>query len=83
MQAKLHTKRHYKTFDQSESIKQAQKLIERIKKKQQNLRSVRIDADTIIQIEINKSNFEEIVKRIKKRPRTICIIEQIEYGQYA
>lgn len=84
MQTKLPTtKRHYKTFDHSEAIKQAQKLIDRTKKKQQNLRSIRIDADTIVQIKADRINFERIIERIKNKTRTISIIDQIEYGQYA
>ncbi len=84
MQTKLPTtKRRYKTFDHSEAIKQAQKLIDCTKKKNQNLRSIRIDADTIVQIKIDRHNFEQIIERIKHKKRTISIIDQIEYGQYA
>lgn len=77
------TNRQYKTFDHSESIKQAQKLIDQTKKKHKDLRSIRIDADTIIQIESDRPNFEQIIERIKNKARIISIADQIEYGQYA
>lgn len=77
------SKRSYKTFDHTEAIKQAQKLIDRTKKKQRNLRSIRIDSETIVQIKADNPNFEQIIKRIKHKARTINIVDQIEYGQYA
>lgn len=83
MEAKLSTKRRYKTFDHSDAIKQAQRLIDRTKKKQHNLRSIRINADTIVQIKADKPNFEQIIERVKRKTRTISIVDQIEYGQYA
>ncbi len=83
METKSTTKRHYKTFDHSEAIKQAQRLIDRTKKKQQNLRSIRIDADTIVQIKTDRPNFERIIERVKHKTRSINIVEQVEYGQYA
>lgn len=83
METNLPTKRRYKTFDHSEAIKQAQKLIDRTKKKQTNLRSIRIDADTIVQIKANRPNIDRIIERVKHKARTISIVDQIEYGQYA
>lgn len=83
METKLSTKRRYKTFDHSDAIKQAQRLIDRTKKKHHNLRSIRIDADTIVQIKADKPNFEKIIERVKHKTRTINIVDQIEYGQYA
>lgn len=83
METKLSTKKRYKIFDHSEATKQAQKLIDRTKKKHQNLRSFRIDPDTIVQIRANNPNYEKIIERIKHKKRTISLIEQIEYGQYA
>lgn len=83
MEAKLTTKRQYKTFDHSDAIKQAQKLIDRTKKKHHNLRSIRIDADTIVQVKADRPNFERIIERIKHKARTINIVEHVEYGQYA
>ncbi|PXV62684.1 hypothetical protein CLV62_11873 [Dysgonomonas alginatilytica] len=83
MDAKLSTKRRYKTFDHSDAIKQAQKLIDRTRKKQTNLRSIRIDADTIVQIKADRTNADRIIERIKNKARTVSIVDQIEYGQYA
>lgn len=77
------TKRRYKTFDHTEAIKQAQKLIDHAKEKQQNLRSIRIDADTIVQVKADSPNIERIIERFKHKTRTINIVDQIEYGQYA
>ncbi|MBD8349407.1 MULTISPECIES: hypothetical protein [unclassified Dysgonomonas] len=83
METKTSTKRRYKTFDQSDAIKQAQKLIDRTKKKQTNLRSIRIDADTVVQIKAERSNVDRIIERVKHKARTVSIVDQIEYGQYA
>lgn len=83
MEAKLSTKRRYKTFDHSDAIKQAQKLIERTKKKQTDLRSIRINADTIVQIKADRSNVDRIIERIKHKTRSATVIDHIEYGQYA
>lgn len=83
METKPSTKKHYKTFDHSTVTKQAQKLIDRTNKRHQNLRSTRIDANTIVQIQADRPNFEQIIERIKHKSRKISIVEQIEYGQYA
>lgn len=83
METKSSAKGRYKTFDHSEAIKQAQKLIDRTKKKHTNLRSIRIDADTIVQVKANRSNIKRIIERVKHKARTISIVDQIEYGQYA
>lgn len=81
--AKLKVKRHYKTHDQAEALIEAQKLIEKTKKKHRKLQSIRIDADTIVQIQSGRSNVDNIINRVKNKRKTINLIEQIEYGNYA
>lgn len=84
MQTKLPTtKKQYKTFDHSDAIRQAQELIDNTKTQNENLRSIRIDADTIVQIKADNPNFEQVIKRIKNKVRTVSIVDLIEYGQYA
>lgn len=83
MNTKPSTRRQYKTFDHAEATKKAQKLIDHTKKKHQDLRSFRIDSDTIVQIKADRPNFEKIIERVKHKTRIISLVDQIEYGQYA
>ena len=77
------TKRQHKTFDHTEAIKHAQELLDRTKQQQKNLRSIRVSRDTIVQIKSDNPNLERIIDRIRHKTRTINIVDQIEYGQYA
>nr|WP_297168833.1 hypothetical protein [uncultured Dysgonomonas sp.] len=77
------TKRQYKTFDHTKAIKHAQELLDRTKRQQKNLRSIRINRDTIVQIKSDNPNLEKIIDRIRHKARIINIVDQIEYGQYA
>lgn len=77
------TQKNYKTTDQSNAIKEAQLLIDQIKRKQNVLRSIRIDESTIVQIGINRSNSDQIIERVKSKIRKITIVDQLEYGHYA
>jgi hypothetical protein len=83
MKTMQNSKRQYKTFDQTEAILKAQKLIDNIKKSHKNMRSIRIDSETIIQLKPERKNINQIVERVKNKRRTISLIEQIEYGHYA
>lgn len=83
METNLPTKRRYKMFDHHDAVKHAKRLIKKAQKKQHNLVSIRIDPDTIVQINAERPNMEQIVERIKNRRRVIPLVEQLEYGQYA
>lgn len=79
----MRKKRSYTTFDEQRAIRKAQKLINRINKKQKPLRSIRIDANTIIQIRADHPDADLILDRIRNKRHTIGIVEEIEYGHYA
>ena len=79
----MKAKRNYKTFDQEEAIRKAQKLVDQLRNNEKDMKSIRIDQDTIIRIKANRDNVKQIVDKIKSKRRTINIVEQIEYGHYA
>ncbi|SHF87096.1 hypothetical protein [Dysgonomonas macrotermitis] len=76
-------RRDYTTFDEQRAIRKAQKLIDRINKRPKKLKSVRLDASTIVQIRADHPDADIIIKRIQNIRRNLAPVEQIEYGQYA
>lgn len=74
-------KRHYKTFDPIEAQIQAQALIDKNKKDKPQLKTIRIDQNTTIQIAPNRiKHYQKIVDKLKNKKRTVNIVEEIEYG---
>lgn len=80
---KIETKRKYKKFDPIQASEDAKLLIKKIEKKKKRLVSIRIDENTILQVDAKKNNVEQIIERIKNRPNKISLVDQIEYGHYA
>lgn len=75
-------KESYKIYDQSEAIEKAKELLMKIKKTQPQLKTYRVNAETIIQIKEGK-NPDKIISKLKKTNNKTSIIDQIEYGHYA
>ena len=79
---KTTNKQSYKTYDQTEAILKAKKLLIKIKQHQPKMNSYKVNAETIVQIRKGK-NPEKIINKLRSMKPKVSTIEQIEYGQYA
>lgn len=76
-------RRNYTTFDEQKAIRKAQRLIDRLNKKQKPMKSVRIDENTIVQIRADRPDADKIIERLKNKRHSMTLVEEIEYSHYA